>query len=119
MGFGLAIGSFLFFFQAGDGIRDLYVTGVQTCALPILDDRPVLSAREARTSSDACRGPPPRPRRPSSSVLPPPSVAAQRSSAALALTLPASLPEIGRASCRERGETWVVAVAWIRCDRSV
>src|SRR5690349_23340546 len=27
---------FLFFFQAEDGIRDLYVTGVQTCALPIL-----------------------------------------------------------------------------------
>src|SRR6266496_102551 len=27
--------SFLFFFQAEDGIRDLYVTGVQTCALPI------------------------------------------------------------------------------------
>src|SRR5690349_22331199 len=24
-----------FFFQAEDGIRDLYVTGVQTCALPI------------------------------------------------------------------------------------
>src|SRR5690349_23612674 len=27
-----------FFFQAEDGIRDLYVTGVQTCALPILLD---------------------------------------------------------------------------------
>src|SRR3989440_5532165 len=27
---------FLFFFQAEDGIRDLIVTGVQTCALPIL-----------------------------------------------------------------------------------
>src|SRR5690349_22315280 len=27
--------SVLFFFQAEDGIRDLYVTGVQTCALPI------------------------------------------------------------------------------------
>src|SRR5690349_23095216 len=27
--------SFVFFFQAEDGIRDLYVTGVQTCALPI------------------------------------------------------------------------------------
>src|SRR5690349_23951520 len=27
-----------FFFQAEDGIRDLYVTGVQTCALPICDD---------------------------------------------------------------------------------
>src|SRR5690349_22521881 len=31
------LGSF-FFFQAEDGIRDLYVTGVQTCALPILDN---------------------------------------------------------------------------------
>src|SRR6266403_3269392 len=26
---------FFFFFQAEDGIRDLYVTGAQTCALPI------------------------------------------------------------------------------------
>src|SRR5205085_10053725 len=26
----------LFFFQAEDGVRDLTVTGVQTCALPIL-----------------------------------------------------------------------------------
>src|SRR5438874_12949738 len=29
----------LFFFQAEDGIRDLYVTGVQTCALPISTPR--------------------------------------------------------------------------------
>src|SRR3989440_5125261 len=28
-------GVFFFFFQAEDGIRDLIVTGVQTCALPI------------------------------------------------------------------------------------
>src|SRR5438876_1481025 len=28
---------FFFFFQAEDGIRDGRVTGVQTCALPILD----------------------------------------------------------------------------------
>src|SRR2546430_8518330 len=27
---------YCFFFQAEDGIRDLTVTGVQTCALPIL-----------------------------------------------------------------------------------
>src|SRR5256886_8893964 len=27
---------YIFFFQAEDGIRDLTVTGVQTCALPIL-----------------------------------------------------------------------------------
>src|SRR5207302_5307467 len=29
----------LFFFQAEDGIRDFHVTGVQTCALPILSCR--------------------------------------------------------------------------------
>src|SRR2546429_1171566 len=28
---------FFFFFQAEDGIRDVAVTGVQTCALPILN----------------------------------------------------------------------------------
>src|SRR5687768_18022791 len=30
---------FFFFFQAEDGIRDVAVTGVQTCALPIYLDR--------------------------------------------------------------------------------
>src|SRR5256886_17174588 len=34
----------LFFFQAEDGIRDLTVTGVQTCALPISDTRPKTAA---------------------------------------------------------------------------
>src|SRR5205807_7743827 len=33
----VAVGGFVFFFfQAEDGIRDYKVTGVQTCALPIL-----------------------------------------------------------------------------------
>src|SRR2546430_11209798 len=32
----LDVSLFFFFFQAEDGIRDLTVTGVQTCALPIL-----------------------------------------------------------------------------------
>src|SRR5205085_8484357 len=36
---------FFFFFQAEDGIRDLTVTGVQTCALPI-------SGRINRTAGD-------------------------------------------------------------------
>src|SRR5256885_5021848 len=31
--------SYFFFFQAEDGIRDYKVTGVQTCALPILSRR--------------------------------------------------------------------------------
>src|SRR2546422_9936403 len=30
-----SVTSFFFFFQAEDGIRDVAVTGVQTCALPI------------------------------------------------------------------------------------
>src|SRR5256884_1923005 len=35
MGSGWPVCSWLFFFQAEDGIRDVAVTGVQTCALPI------------------------------------------------------------------------------------
>src|SRR2546430_560182 len=31
----VSVGADIFFFQAEDGIRDLTVTGVQTCALPI------------------------------------------------------------------------------------
>src|SRR3712207_7246469 len=31
----MSLGCFFFFFQAEDGIRDIGVTGVQTCALPI------------------------------------------------------------------------------------
>src|SRR5205085_5955727 len=39
---------FFFFFQAEDGIRDLTVTGVQTCALPIYrPDGRVLPGRQA------------------------------------------------------------------------
>src|SRR2546430_5344469 len=34
-GFGCVLSVVFFFFQAEDGIRDLTVTGVQTCALPI------------------------------------------------------------------------------------
>src|SRR2546430_4116714 len=37
-----SISFFCFFFQAEDGIRDLTVTGVQTCALPICS-APVVS----------------------------------------------------------------------------
>src|SRR3989337_3869108 len=41
---------FFFFFQAEDGIRDATVTGVQTCALPILGGvpRPRLKAERCR-----------------------------------------------------------------------
>src|SRR5437879_9002996 len=42
-------GSLFFFFQAEDGIRDTSVTGVQTCALPILaEDRAEFAAAMGR-----------------------------------------------------------------------
>src|SRR2546430_3922230 len=40
-----------FFFQAEDGIRDLTVTGVQTCALPISRGTPWRPARNSRKPS--------------------------------------------------------------------
>src|SRR5256886_7240349 len=44
----LAVCLWFFFFQAEDGIRDLTVTGVQTCALPICILKP--SGRVALTT---------------------------------------------------------------------
>src|SRR5256886_5247211 len=52
---------FFFFFQAEDGIRDLTVTGVQTCALPIfIPSFPRIELRlptaTLRAFSSPCRG---------------------------------------------------------------
>src|SRR2546430_12428901 len=47
-----ALVAVFFFFQAEDGIRDLTVTGVQTCALPIYCDRPGSASSAA---ADAAR----------------------------------------------------------------
>src|SRR5688572_31102714 len=89
-----------FFFQAEDGIRDLTVTGVQTCALPI-STRPVMvrPTSEPSTLANSVR---PALRLPSRSLAmrslktSPPQPPIQ-----VPHTLPAS--KIGRASCRERG----------------
>src|SRR2546429_5098461 len=88
----------IFFFQAEDGIRDVAVTGVQTCALPIYF---VLHQLQRRASSvdrigifglDADRQfLYPRIRRQSRGI------AEQRGQSRGELP-----PEIGRASCRER-----------------
>src|SRR2546430_2838826 len=51
--FEVCIGMF-FFFQAEDGIRDLTVTGVQTCALPIFRESPATSAGAVRTPINCC-----------------------------------------------------------------
>src|SRR2546421_9562639 len=86
-----------FFFQAEDGIRDLIVTGVQTCALPISRRfrklKPLAQShlRLQSEAEDTAR------------------VAGHRKSASRARDLCPALPatrslirEIGRASCRER-----------------
>src|SRR5436305_13616423 len=78
-----------FFFQAEDGIRDADVTGVQTCALPILSSastRVMGTSRNATSATASARTPP----TPSMTVMP---------------------NEIGRASCRERVEISVVVVS--------
>src|SRR2546427_6181286 len=49
------LGSFSFFFQAEDGIRDLTVTGVQTCALPILIGAALLQPRAGEEQGGAYR----------------------------------------------------------------
>src|SRR2546430_7235837 len=85
-----------FFFQAEDGIRDLTVTGVQTCALPIyvfdfqqwgyeqLRVPPIFEPRNYRSIYRYLR---PWARRPSELRM---------------IIAPRAGPEIGRASCRER-----------------
>src|SRR5256886_7615094 len=84
---------FFFFFQAEDGIRDLTVTGVQTCALPI-SRRPTCRSGPRRLPLCWCRmwwaRCKRRPRAPSSARASP-SVRSRCSRA-----------QIGRASCRER-----------------
>src|SRR2546428_6564125 len=50
--------NFFFFFQAEDGIRDLIVTGVQTCALPICHGRlPVRRDAVGRARAQGARAP--------------------------------------------------------------
>src|SRR5437867_5634509 len=96
-----------FFFQAEDGIRDRTVTGVQTCALPIS-----VSLVVAEVGSEVivtCGGGGEKLIRP----------APFRETGTGWFISPSGWmitnahlvsPEIGRASCRERGEIWVVAV---------
>src|SRR2546429_4364514 len=85
-----------FFFQAEDGIRDVAVTGVQTCALPISGPNPasVITFRAASSTV-----PESRPARAASSA----ASCALRTISKTRTTFSEGLPnKIGRASCRER-----------------
>src|SRR4051794_41233554 len=79
---------FFFFFQAEDGIRDGRVTGVQTCALPICGRTAVTQCSRRPVPLDAIE-------------LPRPQRAHVRRAG--------GGRQIGRASCRERGEISGVA----------
>src|SRR3712207_7153772 len=87
---------FFFFFQAEDGIRDIGVTGVQTCALPILDGRGRPGALPGDGGADrlgrAAGGRRHVPVRP----------AARRRRGPARRAARGARREIGRASCRER-----------------
>src|SRR2546430_9048266 len=88
---------FLFFFQAEDGIRDLTVTGVQTCALPIWLDREASGELvHVRLADGLLRGARENGGRPDHHPLGSSGLEHDRSRA----TSPAD--QIGRASCRER-----------------
>src|SRR5207237_7789392 len=87
---------FFFFFQAEDGIRDSSVTGVQTCALPISLWRLVRFADGVGE--------------PEAAAL---EAALEATGMLDAWVTPdgRGISEIGRASCRERGEVSVGGVA--------
>src|SRR5256885_3583240 len=92
----LSLRHYFFFFQAEDGIRDYKVTGVQTCALPIL-----FSYHPSHGTAFPARKPPgpgARPLQPASRAV----RGANPAAANRAGNAPATGPQIGRASCRER-----------------
>src|SRR2546430_7858174 len=93
----LRIGVFFFFFQAEDGIRDLTVTGVQTCALPILALAP---GSYLVISHASYEGMPEKSREHEQLYARMPTPLRMRSRAAIAHFFDGF--EIGRASCRER-----------------
>src|SRR5699024_11490700 len=101
-------------FQAEDGIRDRNVTGVQTCALPIFLQDPSGSLNPRHTVYDAVaeglriHGHAADERDQVATAL---SRAGLRPPERFLLRYPHELSgEIGRASCRERGEVGEVGV---------
>src|SRR5690348_18093823 len=95
---------FFFFFQAEDGIRDGRVTGVQTCALPILDAARLVWTGRAVEAADIYAGA--SPREEATARL---FAAEQLRAAGRTAESAVQLEQIGRASCRERVEIWGVA----------
>src|SRR5205085_6026266 len=101
-----------FFFQAEDGIRDLTVTGVQTCALPISlsISLPLSSARSVLVFESTPAGRTAAIAAATLSASRPPARMTGTSTASAMRRLMLQSCEIGRASCRERVEVWELVV---------
>src|SRR3712207_7435279 len=95
---------FYFFFQAEDGIRDIGVTGAQTCALPILDEvrRGVTDEAGKLTLAKVSAGRHTLRVRAKGFKEATVAVAPARRGAVDVKLVRTSDEEIGRASCRER-----------------
>src|SRR5699024_11632388 len=100
--------------QAEDSIRDRNVTGVQTCALPILGVkvcRPLSSYADAGSTVSMFLMP--RPRMMTATIirimLDAPSISRNFSDIVYTSVLVKVPVEIGRASCRERMKMWEIA----------
>src|SRR5439155_16520980 len=100
---------FFFFFQAEDGIRDGHVTGVQTCALPIYDRIRRLFEQLIKETADAIVASGMRDAGYRYVVIDDCWEVA-RDAAGTLVADSTRFPQIGRASCRERGEDARVAV---------
>src|SRR5690606_39525116 len=96
-------------FQAEDGIRDFHVTGVQTCALPILTTTTIaITVNNVREQVVITPGPIiPFPAQPTVSVIPPGTIDVRHGTLSLTgvVVQREGDRQIGRASCRERGES--------------
>src|SRR5687768_17744177 len=90
----------VFFFQAEDGIRDVAVTGVQTCALPIYERRRKVCVYQAPAGGAPPAGPAHAAHTGRLSELG--GSRQRRMAAADGPRLGSLAYEIGRASCRER-----------------
>src|SRR2546421_1634569 len=94
----------VFFFQAEEGIRDVIVTGVQTCALPISAGQAVrwTNADPNVTVCSIGSAFVQRTAWPAAIVIVSPMNLTLDIRTSAAIAAPAALPKIGRASCRER-----------------
>src|SRR5205085_7885615 len=95
-----------FFFQAEDGIRDLTVTGVQTCALPIFTPACAASSGTSDVSGGlVCLEVNTQPGMTETSLVPELAAHAGVTFDELVRWMVEDASQIGRASCRER--VWI------------